>query len=209
MRIKPNIDKAFEKLFLEYFKPLTVFAWQKIQDRMLAEDVVQNVFAEIYEKMDSRSIKKLGGPYLYRAVHNRCLNEIKRRDVINRNQAAASVSLHPDPRDPFEEVRAIEFEHRYQIALEKLPPKCRKIFGMSRDEGMKNAEIAAELNLSVRTVETQISKAIRILRKWLITCMVLSLLLSSNFPEHGVRVKDRKDVITVKDSGMRKEEDGA
>lgn len=200
--LKPSGHKDFEKLFLEFFSPLTVFAWQKVRDRMTAEDIVHDVFADIYENLESMTAEKLNGPYLYRAVHNRCLNEIKHQGVVARNQAAASESLHHEPLDPFEEVKQIEFEYRYNTSLEKLPPACRKIFEMSREQGMKNAAIAAELKISKRTVETQISKAIRILRKHLAKYMVIAFLLSSNFIAKGVRANNPDGVMDLDDPAI-------
>ena len=167
MNTKPYSDKDFEELFLEYFSPLTVFAWQKVNDRMMAEDIVHDVFTEIYDNRDKKSVDNIKSGYLYRAVHYRCLNEIRRRKMLSENESGILNTMHPSSDDPFEEIKNIEFEHKYYLAVKKLPPRCRMIFEMSRKEGKKNAEIAMELSLSQRTVETQISKAIRILKRLL------------------------------------------
>lgn len=169
-------DKHFEALFLEYFRPLTVYAMQYVTDQMVAEDIVHDLFMKIYENRQAHSLKTLTGSYLYRSVHNRCLNHLDHKKVrLDKNPDIQETLAHT-PSDPFEIVSYIEFEHKYMQSLELLSPKCRKIFEMSRMEGKKNHEIAEELKISKRTVETQISLALKLMKKKLIKYLPVLLI---------------------------------
>ena len=165
MKENPLQDKDFEALFLEYFRPLTVYARQFLKDKMVAEDLVHDLFLKLYETRENHSHKTLTGNYLYRSVHNRCINQLDHRKLRDEKDPAIQSSLNTPPEDPFKIVSYIEFEHKFLQTLEMLPKKCRKIFEMSRVEGKKNQEIADELKLSKRTVETQISQALKLMKK--------------------------------------------
>jgi RNA polymerase sigma-70 factor (family 1) len=161
-------DKNFEALFLEYFRPLTVYAMQFVTNQMVAEDIVHDLFIKLYENREAHSLKTLTGNYFYRSVHNRCLNQLDHKKVRLDKNPEIQESITYAPSDPFEIVSFIEFEHKFMQSLELLPPKCRKIFEMSRMEGKKNHDIADELKISKRTVETQISQALKVMKKKLI-----------------------------------------
>jgi RNA polymerase sigma-70 factor (family 1) len=154
----------FDKLFLTYYPPLTAFAFRFTKDVDAARDIVQSVFMKILEK--ERSVLARNDTvkaYLYKSVSNACINHIKKESVrqghhqlFRKEQAEA----HFD-----DAVEQVEEEYRIYAAIKKLPAQCQKIFIMSRIEDRKNQEIADELAISIRTVETQISNALRILRK--------------------------------------------
>jgi len=157
--------KTFRRLFLDYFRPLTVYALQYVKDRDVSEDIVQDVFLYLYEKRESFQVHNQGSNYLYRLVRFRCLNWLEHKRIRIESNPEAYHSMNSDPGDPLEMVELIEFESRYLQALERLSPKCRLVFEMSRMEGKSNREIADELKLSKRTVESHISLALKILRK--------------------------------------------
>lgn len=180
MKGNPLTDKDFEALFLEYFRPLCVFAVQFVKDQGTAEDIVHDLFLKLYEKRASHTHQTLNGNYLYRSVHNRCLNRLDHLKVVHEKQIEIKVTMNPKSSDPFEIVSYIEFEHKLLKALEQLPPKCRLIFEMSRLEGKRNEEIAGDLKLSKRTVETHISQALKIMRKKLIKYLPLLMISLCN-----------------------------
>jgi RNA polymerase sigma-70 factor (family 1) len=155
----------FEVLFREYFRPLTVFAKQYVKVQEVAEDIVQDLFLYLYEKEDIGEHDNSNGNYLYRMVRYRCLNHLEFQKIRNRKHPEMQTNPASNPNDPLEMVKRIELEHKYLQSLENLSPKCREVFEMSRLEGKKNQEIANELKLSKRTVETHISQALKILRK--------------------------------------------
>ena len=165
MKENPLSDKDFENLFLEYFRPLTVYAKQFVADLMIAEDIVHDLFMKLYEKRSVLSNKTLTASYLYRAVHNQCINYIDHRTVRREKNREIQETMGSSPEDPLQVVSYIEFEHKFLQCLELLSPKCREIFEMSRVDGKKNQEIADELKISKRTVETHISQALKLIKK--------------------------------------------
>jgi RNA polymerase sigma-70 factor (ECF subfamily) len=158
-------SKELEVLFREYFRPLTVFAKQYVKVQEVAEDIVQDLFLYLYEKEEFKQHDNTNGRFLYRLVRYRCLNHLEFKNVRNRKNPELYAHPVSNPHDPLEQVERIELEHKYLQSLEALSPKCREVFEMSRMEGKLNQEIADELNLSKRTVETHISQALKILRK--------------------------------------------
>lgn len=163
----PSSDKQLELLFQQYFRPLTVFALQYVKAMEAAEDIVQELFLYLYEKGDLNSKDAFPGTFLYRMVRNRCLNYIDYQNVRRNSGAEVEATVYSvgNPHDPMEYIEEIELEHSYLQSLEALSPKCRKVFTMSRIEGVPNQEIAQRLNLSKRTIETHISHALKVLRE--------------------------------------------
>lgn len=152
---------AFEALFRQHYRPLCAFAVQYVKDIERAEDLVQDLFFRLWLEREQVRITTSVKAYLFAAVRNRCLNAVK---------AGARVrSLHEDLHDAADEPGRSEDEHteriaRVQAAIEALPPERRKVFKLSRYEGLKYHEIAARLGISVKTVENQMGHALRTLR---------------------------------------------
>jgi RNA polymerase sigma-70 factor (ECF subfamily) len=176
MKEKLLTGRDFENLFREYFRSLTVYAMQFVNDQGIAEDIVQDLYLNLYEKWESNQSKTLTRNYLYKSVYNRCLNYLEFQKTRVENIQAVRDSLVSNPSDPLEIVAFVEFEHKFLQILEMLSPKCRKIFEMSRIEHKKNQEIADELKLSKRTVETHITRALKIMRKKLCKYLPIALI---------------------------------
>jgi RNA polymerase sigma-70 factor, ECF subfamily len=154
-------ELAYRALFDRYYKQLANFAYRYCQDSDKAKDVVQDIFVRIYQNRNTlKSIRNLKY-YLYKTVHNECLTALKKEKTRAKHHGQYN-ELRTDYLD--ENMAASEKEFRLFKAIDALPPRCREIFLMSRMEEIKNAEIAAALNISVRTVETQISIALKTLR---------------------------------------------
>jgi RNA polymerase sigma-70 factor (family 1) len=166
-------ESAFKYLFDSHYRALTNFAYRFFRDADLAKDVVQNVFVKIYQNRPSlRTVDDIKN-YLYKAVYNECLNELKKQDVRDRyHDQYASLQETTFFEQTLEQT---EKENLIYQAIENLPPQCKRIFLMSRIEGKKNPEIADALKISVRTVETQISLALKNLRKTIL--LLISLLV--------------------------------
>ena len=165
MSKKLPANQAFEMLFREYFRPLTVFAKQYVKALDVAEDIVQDLFLYLHEKGDF-NIRVKGAEYhLYQLVRYRCLNHIEYQRIRDERNPEIRTGTGSNSVDPLEMVSFIELEHKYLQAIESLSPKCREVFEKSRLEGRKNQEIAEELQLSKRTVETHISQALKVMRK--------------------------------------------
>ena len=163
-QLKEGKESAFHTLFKKYFSVLTLYAYKILKDEDAARDVVQAVFTKVYEQRETLEIRVSIKSFLYQSVRNRSLNELKSQQIKKRHHDIIFVhsSELGDDGDSFME--EAELEMKVVHAIGKLPGQCRKIFEMSRMEGMTNSEIAEDLNLSKRTVETQISKALKTLR---------------------------------------------
>jgi RNA polymerase sigma-70 factor (family 1) len=157
-----NLDN-FEALFKQYYAPLVVYACKFLPETDVAREIVQDFFVKLYEKRATLTIDTSLKSYLYRSVYNACMNYINQRNIQEKH--IRNIDLERNDEDNLEnEINSVELQNRIFNLIETLPPKCKKIFKMNRLEGMKNEEIAIHLNLSKRTVETQISKALKILR---------------------------------------------
>jgi RNA polymerase sigma-70 factor (family 1) len=155
---------AFEKLFKSYYAPLVVYAGRYVNSIDTAREIVQDFFVKLYEKRGSLSIDVSVKSYLYRSIYNCCINYINQKNLQDRH--LKNMMLEKSDEDNLEnEIHSVELQYRIYEVVEELPLQCKRIFKMNRFEGLKNEEIATVLNLSKRTVETQISKALKILRK--------------------------------------------
>ena len=154
--------KAFEKVFHAYYRPLANFAFQYLQDHDEAEEIVQEAFSAIWQKREGLEIKTNLRSYLYGAVRNGCLNNLKHQKVIQNHEVYAMGQAEEDASDTLE---LDELQSMIDAALDQLPEKCRQIFEMSRYDGMKYTEIADELGISIKTVETQMSRALKVMRR--------------------------------------------
>lgn len=160
-------EVLFERTFKTHFKALHAYACTILRSEAMAEEMVQNVFYKLWEKRGQVNIKESLSAYLYRSVYYECLNHAKHTKVKNAHQS--HVSYHDrDIEQANERTSLRELEQRLAAALKDLPEQCRTIFQMSRFEELKYREIADQLGLSVKTVENQMGKALRILREKLV-----------------------------------------
>ncbi len=152
---------AFEALFRLHYRALCAFAMGYLKDADQAEDLVQDLFFRLWLDRGKVTITTSAKAYLYASVRNRCLNAVKagsRLRVLNEE-------VHDRPQDD----DRTEDEHteriaRVQAAVEALPEERRKVFKLSRYEGLKYHEIAERLGISVKTVENQMGSALKTLR---------------------------------------------
>jgi len=165
--------KAFEQLFRKYFPALMGFAGKFLSNEDDAREVVHSVFIRLWEKKEQIDSTTSLKSYLFTSVHNRSLNMIRDRKKFSETEI-------PDMAgdvDVSSQIEAMELEEKIREAIDTLPEKCREIFELSRFEGMKYADIADKLNISVKTVENQMSKALKVLRKKLINYLTIIICL--------------------------------
>jgi RNA polymerase sigma-70 factor (family 1) len=176
-RLKKGEEIAYEMLFKEYYKVLTIFAVKYLKDLEASKELVQELFVHIYEKRENLDINSSLKSYLFRSVHNRCINSINAQKIRDRYAEHYNKTSDFKTNTLEQDVNVSELENALHIAINNLPPKCKAIFKMNRFEGLSNHEIAEKLTLSKRTVETQISKALKILRVKLEPYMIASCVL--------------------------------
>lgn len=157
-------EAAYESLFKTFYTELVMHANKYLQDIELSKEVVQDLFVTIYEKRKHLSISTSLRSYLYRAVQNRCINQINSFKTKEKYAGYVKRNVAYDSNETEDNLHKTELEHALFEAIRELPPKCAMIFKMNRFEGFTNGEIAERLSLSKRTVETQITKALKLLR---------------------------------------------
>jgi len=159
--IKNDDEKAFRSLFDRYYKYLLVTAYAYVKEENTVRDLAQDVFLEIWRKRNSLNINNVKA-YLRRSVINKSLNYIKaqRMDFEDSNETFDV----PENQKVQEQLEANELQQVINDAIEKLPDRCRVIFAMRRFEEMSLKEIAAQLDISPKTVENQLTKAMKFLR---------------------------------------------
>ncbi len=156
---------AFEKLFIFHYNPLRNFCKKLVHINEVAEELVSEVFFKIWSNRKRIVISSSPKSYLYAAVRNISFDHLRKekRSLWANLEEAAAV-----PCDYFDAQRNSEFqelEGRIERAVSHLPKQCRRVYQLSRDEGMKYNEIAATLQLSVKTIETQMGRALKSLRQ--------------------------------------------
>ena len=173
-RIIMGDEQAFELLYRRYFVRLCAFANKFLGDPQSAEEVVQDIFLKLWENRIILRNDGSGKSFLFQAVHNKSLNLLAHQKVVNRySEMIKTVYSHIEEFDVHESLMAQELNSRIQTTINNLAPECKKIFLMSRAEGKKHLEIAEELHISIKTVETQINRALKKLRTELSDYMVV------------------------------------
>jgi RNA polymerase sigma-70 factor (ECF subfamily) len=162
--LRSGRESAYEQLFKEYYKPLSVFASGYLEDLESGKETVQDLFVYLYEKRKTLVITTSIKSYLYQSVRNRCLNQIKHQQVRKMHQDRMKPDMQ-ESENLEDKIRETELEHMVSKVVDELPPQCKRIFTMSRVSGRSNSEIAEQLEISKRTVETQISNALKVLRE--------------------------------------------
>ena len=163
-QIKAGNKLAFDEVFRLYYSHLCNFAFQFLKEKEAAEEIVQEMFFKLWEKHIELEIHSSFKNYLFQTVRNRCLNQIKhlvtkeKYKVYNQEQISLQENTVTDT------AVQNELANQIQVSINTLPTERQKIFKMSRNEGLKYKEIAVALNISIKTVEAQMGKALKHLR---------------------------------------------
>jgi RNA polymerase sigma-70 factor, ECF subfamily len=177
LRIKLGDEQAFELLFRKFYDRLCAFANKFLNDPEEAQEIVQEVFAKIWEGRDLIDPEDSLKSYIFKITQNLSLNKLRRNKVESRyTEIYKLVYIENLDFSSHETLVARELEDNIADSISKLPPECRKIFELSRTEGLKYGEIAESLHISVKTVEAQMSKALRLLRVELKDYLMIILL---------------------------------
>jgi RNA polymerase sigma-70 factor (ECF subfamily) len=164
-QIRTGDETAFDALFTDWYGKLQAYAFSVLQNEAQAEEAVQTVFCRIWEKRRQWQVHTSMKAYLYGSVYHQCMDGLRRVKQVRKYQRhvlQGSTEGQAAPASGKAELK--ELEARLQYALSQLPDLCRAIFQLSRFGGLKYREIAEQLDISVKTVEAQVSKALKHLR---------------------------------------------
>jgi RNA polymerase sigma-70 factor (ECF subfamily) len=165
LRIKLGDENAFELVFRKYFTRLCGYANKFLNDPEEAREVVQDVFTRIWEGRDEIDPGDSLNAYLFKITRNISINRLRHKKVESKYvEIYKLVYVDHSEATPLDSLLAVDVNDDIAVAVTKIPPKCRRIFELSRFEGLKYSEIASALKISVKTVEGQMSKALQILR---------------------------------------------
>lgn len=180
-----SFEVWFETLFKVFFIPLKLHARSFVGDESIAGDLVQDIFLRVWEdrKLPETDVSARG--YLYKAVTNKCLNYLKHREVEEKYKVFNELRIRQLElyTDSFIEhhvgvLLEEEMMTRLDRAISQLPPRCREVYRLSREEGLSNREIASRLGISLKAVERQMTRALKSIRVALRDYLALLALLS-------------------------------
>jgi RNA polymerase sigma-70 factor, ECF subfamily len=162
---------AYRELFFQYHGRLVLFANKFTGDLEVSQDMVQDAFLKLWENPDILHNIKSPKAYLFQSVRNNCRNYQRHLQIKHSAEEKLTFEIVSfeketffDNNDPLHSLLEMEMEQEIERIIQSMPEKCRQVFRMSRRDQLKNAEIARELNISVKMVEKHISKALAIMR---------------------------------------------
>lgn len=159
-----QVEDHYKQCFHAYFEKLFAYAFTIVKDNAEAKDIVQSAFVKLWEKRDAINFQASARAYLYTTVYNLSLNTVRNRKNRESHQSYLTPASSINNIHTAEEK---EIRERILQAIDTLPPRCKEVFCKSRLEGKKYTTIATEMNISVKTVEVQMGKALKALREQL------------------------------------------
>jgi RNA polymerase sigma-70 factor, ECF subfamily len=168
-------EKSFELLFKEHFKEMVYFAQRYVKDLDTAKEMVTDTFVSLWEKRESIDLSKPVRSWITTTIHNKSLNYLRDNKKFDKNILAVE-HLDQEPDRLHDQMVSEETSAFVHKTIDELPEKCREIFVMNRFDGLKYQEIADKLGISVKTVETQMSKALQHMRTKLLPYLKVLLL---------------------------------
>lgn len=185
--LKYGSKKAFEYIFKTYYDQLCRYAEEILKDTEKARDVVENIFVLIWEERKMIDIHTSLRSYLYRSTYNSCLNLIRKKKTENKyrnfflhHSDLSKTHDYGSSSYPLSGIIENELIDKLETIINDLPPQCRKVFLMSRHDGMSHCQIAESLGLSVNTVKAHIMGALKKIQ-YALKDIIISLLLFITF----------------------------
>ncbi len=157
----------FQSIYNKYYKKLCVFAASIIYDEDEAEEIVQRVILKLWEQRENYDTIANIQSYLFRSVKNHCLNTLSHAKIEEKYRTESWIELKAMEIKAMEDNFQEEKERSLRKAIDDLPERCQNVLKMSKYDGLKNKEIAEQLNISVKAVEANITRAFSLLRKTL------------------------------------------
>lgn len=163
-KIQAGDERAYDSVFRTWYPVLVRVATALVRDPDAAEEVAQDVMVELWRRRHALDADVSLGGYLLRSVRNRALNQLRHLRVRRQSESEV-IALYNAPVGADQPIVANELAAAARQALNELPPRCRQVFELSRVQGLKYAEIAVALDISQKTVEAQMGKALKIMRE--------------------------------------------
>ena len=164
-KLRKGDEDAFNYIFYAYYKGLVLYAKEFTEDMDIAEEIVQGFFVKFWIEHEQIHIISSVKAYLVKSVRNKCLDFLKHRKIMDKYNKEIQKELPNEPNEGEDVIMTYELKEMVEKSINALPEKCKEIFKKSRYEGKKYKEIAGELEISVKTVEAQIGKALKKLRE--------------------------------------------
>lgn len=165
--IRKGEENAYKKLFLKYYEPLCNFAWRYTRSKAISEDLVQNVFTKLWTLKETLDSQKSIRVYLYQAVKNEALDYISHQKIVRESRVQIvnirERTAHQKEKPPDQ----TEFIEAAQEAINNLPNRARRVYKLHRVDGLTYREIAEVMDISVKTVESQMTRSLNMLRNHL------------------------------------------
>ncbi len=162
--IRQGDIKTFEKLFRDNYNMLCNYAVKIVNNTMAAEEIVQDVFYNFWKNRLQINIQTPVKAYLFKAVYNKSLNYLNHVKIVDKHRNQNYIDIQTQI-NPEEQLQAAEFYNIYTNTLESLPKNCQIIFSLSREQGLKYSEIAEKLKISVKTVEANMTRALKLFKQ--------------------------------------------
>lgn len=173
--VRSGDTAAFESIFKNLYKPLCAYAMVMMKDKDSSEEIVQQVFVKIWERRASLNVSSSLKAYLYQIVRNDCLNALKHEKIKEQYRQHKVIEMQQHHENASHRLTSRELEQQIQNAIDELPEQCGIIFRMSRFEELKYKDIAEQLSISVKTVENQMGKALKLMRLKLADYITITL----------------------------------
>lgn len=164
-RIQGGDEQVFELLFREYYMQLTRFAWRYVNSKAVAECLVQDVFAEVWEKKENFTFTGSIRSYLYKAVKNKSLNHLNRQKIKHEYDTEWMRQKNETEMEFTDKSREKMIKEAVKTAIDELPERSKMTYKLNRHDGLTYQEIAEIMDVSVKTVESQMTRTLKILRK--------------------------------------------
>lgn len=177
MQFKVDLSE-FEMLFKAHYSELCAYANKYLDDLAAAEETVQSLFVKLWENRAKVKFEKSARAYLYSATRNACFNQLRHFKVREEYKKHNQLEMEQEQYTVDDEYQAVELDEKIRKSIDNLPEGRRRIFILSRFEGLKYKEIAEKLKISIKTVENQMGSAIKHLKNDLseyLTILVLIL----------------------------------
>ncbi len=163
--IQEKEEYAFEILYKKYYEPLSRFAWRYVKSKAIAEEIVQETYTDIWISGDSWEINGSIRSYFYRIVRNKCLNHLKHQQIKEKYDTVWYEENYLHETDYVDERRLKQIRIAIENAIKELPERSRMTYMLHRHDGLTYDEIAGVMGVSVKTVESQMSRTLKNLRK--------------------------------------------